>query len=88
VLGIIREHDTRAHTELEHTLRTFLRHDGQWGVTAAALHVHVNTLRNRMARITELTGRNVNRLEDTVDLFLALAAETVGPGTASHTAPR
>ncbi|MGW4772475.1 PucR family transcriptional regulator [Nocardia sp. NPDC004278] len=88
VLGIIREHDTRAHTELEHTLRTFLLHDGQWGVTAAALHVHVNTLRNRMARITELTGRNVNRLEDTVDLFLALAAETVGPGTASHTAPR
>ncbi|WP_067534205.1 PucR family transcriptional regulator [Nocardia crassostreae] len=78
VLGIIREHDARAHTELEHTLRTFLAHDGQWGVTVAALHVHVNTLRNRMARITELTGRNVNRLEDTVDLFLALAAETAG----------
>ncbi|WP_328402238.1 PucR family transcriptional regulator [Nocardia sp. NBC_00403] len=86
VLGIIREHDARAHTELEHTVRTFLANDGQWGVTAAALHVHVNTLRNRMARITELTGRNVNRLEDTVDLFLALAAEAVGPGTASHAA--
>ncbi|MFC9996574.1 PucR family transcriptional regulator [Nocardia sp. NPDC127526] len=84
VLGIIREHDARAHTELEHTLRTFLANDGQWGVTAAALHVHVNTLRNRMARITELTGRNVNRLADTVDLFLALAAETAGPGAASH----
>ncbi|GAB4588835.1 helix-turn-helix domain-containing protein [Nocardia sp. IFM 10818] len=80
VLGIIREHDARAHTELEHTLRTFLANDGQWGVTAAALHVHVNTLRNRMARITELTGRNVNRLADTVDLFLALSAETRGAG--------
>lgn len=88
VLGIIREHDTRAHTELEHTLRTFLANDGQWGVTAAALHVHVNTLRNRMARITELTGRNVNRLEDVVDLSLAFAAESVGPGAGSTTAIR
>ncbi|MEV0298746.1 PucR family transcriptional regulator ligand-binding domain-containing protein [Nocardia sp. NPDC050710] len=88
VLGIIRDHDTRAHTELEHTLRTFLRNDGQWAVTAADLHVHVNTLRNRMARITELTGRNVNRLEDIVDLFLALAAETSGPVTAPRTATR
>ncbi|MBW0272384.1 PucR family transcriptional regulator [Nocardia sp. MH4] len=74
VLGALRAHDARAHTELEHTLRVFLANDGQWGVTATALHVHVNTLRNRMARITELTGRDVHRLADTVDLFLALAA--------------
>lgn len=83
VLGVVREHDTRAHTELEHTLRTFLAHDGQWGVTAAALHVHVNTLRNRMARITELTGRNVNRFDAIVDLLLALAAESIAAGTPS-----
>jgi purine catabolism regulator len=35
----------------------------------------VNTLRNRVARITELTGRDVTRLEDRVDLFLALEAD-------------
>lgn len=75
VLGTVREHDARAHTDLEHTLRTFLAHDGQWAVTAAALHVHVNTLRNRMSRIAELTGRNVGRLEDTIDLYLALVAD-------------
>ncbi|WP_306360933.1 PucR family transcriptional regulator ligand-binding domain-containing protein [Nocardia sp. CC227C] len=85
VLGVIREHDARAHTELEHTLRIFLAHDGQWAVTAAALHVHVNTLRNRMARITELTGRSVGRLEDTVDLYLALAAESPDPATGAVT---
>ncbi|WP_330230620.1 helix-turn-helix domain-containing protein [Nocardia sp. NBC_00508] len=78
VLGIIRDHDARARTELERTLRTFLAHDGQWAVTAAALHVHVNTLRNRITRITELTGRDVNRIEDKVDLFLALEAESFG----------
>ncbi|WP_280234664.1 PucR family transcriptional regulator [Nocardia cyriacigeorgica] len=82
VLGSVRAHDARAHTELEHTLRTFLANDGQWGVTAAALHVHVNTLRNRMTRITELTGRDVSRLADTVDLFLASTVDTAGPGIA------
>ncbi|MFB7720078.1 PucR family transcriptional regulator ligand-binding domain-containing protein [Nocardia sp. NPDC056100] len=77
ILTPIRDHDTRSHTDLEHTLRTFLAHDGQWAVTATALHVHVNTLRNRITRITDLTGRNVNRLEDTIDLYLALTAESL-----------
>jgi DNA-binding PucR family transcriptional regulator len=36
--------------------------------------VHVNTLRNRLAKITELTGRDVARTEDRVDLYLALEA--------------
>lgn len=78
VLGAVRAHDARAHTDLEHTLRVFLANDGRWGVTATALHVHVNTLRNRMARIAELTGRDVDRLADVVDLFLALTGPQRG----------
>lgn len=74
VLGPIREHDARRGSELEATLRAFLDHDGQWAATAAALHVHVNTLRNRLAKIAELTGRDVTRTADRVDLFLALEA--------------
>ncbi|MEU2088205.1 PucR family transcriptional regulator [Nocardia beijingensis] len=84
VLGPIRDYDSRAHTELENTLRAFLAHDGQWAATAAALHVHVNTLRNRIGRITELTGRDINRLPDRIDLFLALEAETTGPSAAER----
>ncbi|WP_214414109.1 PucR family transcriptional regulator [Sphaerisporangium fuscum] len=75
VLAPVREHDVRRMTELETTLRAFLDHDGQWAATAAALHVHVNTLRNRLAKITELTGRDVGRTEDRVDLYLALEAD-------------
>ncbi|GAA4151156.1 PucR family transcriptional regulator [Actinomadura keratinilytica] len=74
VLAPIREHDARRGSELEATLRAFLDHDGQWAATAAALHVHVNTLRNRLAKVTELTGRDVTRTADRVDLFLALEA--------------
>ena len=59
------------------TLRVFLGNDGHWSTTAADLYVHVNTLRNRVARIGELTGRDVTRLQDRVDLFLALEADTL-----------
>jgi sugar diacid utilization regulator len=77
ILGPLRTHDEQNHTELERTLRAFLGNDGHWSTTAAELFVHVNTLRNRVARISELTGRDVTRLEDRVDLFLALEADAL-----------
>lgn len=78
ILGPLRSHDGQHGTELERTLRTFLGNDGQWSTTAGALYVHVNTLRNRIAKIGELTGRDVSRLEDRVDLFLAIEADALG----------
>jgi sugar diacid utilization regulator len=78
ILGPLRTHDEQNATELERTLRTFLANDGHWSTTATELYIHVNTLRNRVARITELTGRDVTRLEDRVDLFLALEADGLG----------
>ncbi|WP_181776736.1 PucR family transcriptional regulator [Amycolatopsis pittospori] len=78
LLGPLREHDGARDGDLETTLRAFLDHDGQWAATAAALYVHVNTLRNRLAKVTELTGRDVGRTADRVDLFLALEAAQSG----------
>ncbi|MBC2640743.1 helix-turn-helix domain-containing protein [Rhodococcus wratislaviensis] len=78
VLGPLRTVDARNGSELERTLRVFLRNDCHWSATATDLYVHVNTLRNRVARITELTGRDVNRIEDAVDLYLALEADGMG----------
>ncbi|RSM57368.1 PucR family transcriptional regulator [Amycolatopsis sp. WAC 01376] len=78
LLGPLREHDRLRDGDLETTLRAFLDHDGQWAATAAALYVHVNTLRNRLAKVTELTGRDVGRTADRVDLFLALEAAQSG----------
>lgn len=75
VLGPMRAHDRTRGGELETTLRAFLANDGQWAATAAAQFVHVNTLRNRLARIAELTGRDVTRTADRVDLFLALEVD-------------
>ncbi|MFF2550790.1 PucR family transcriptional regulator [Nocardia sp. NPDC058058] len=65
------DRDNRA--DLVHTLETFLQVSGSWSKCAELLHVHVNTLRYRVQRIEELTDRDLSRLEDRVDFFLALA---------------
>lgn len=80
ILSPLRTHDRQYGTELERTLRAFLGNDGQYATTAADLYVHVNTLRNRLSRIGELAGRDVTRLEDRVDLFLALEADALAQG--------
>lgn len=65
-------YDLEHQADLVRTLEAFLRYDGSWTRCAAALHVHVNTLRYRIGRIEELTGRDLSRLEDRVDFYLAL----------------
>ena len=77
ILGPLRTYDEQNGAELERTLRRFLGNDGHWSTTASELFIHVNTLRNRIARINELTRRDVTRLEDRVDLFLALEADAL-----------
>ncbi|GGM40944.1 hypothetical protein GCM10012275_09890 [Longimycelium tulufanense] len=72
LLGPLREYDAEHGSDLVHTLRVFLDCACSWTRTAAQLHLHVNTLRYRMGRIEELTGRRMSSFADRVDLFLAL----------------
>ncbi len=54
------------------TLRAFLRHDGSLQQTAREQYLHVNTVRHRLARVHELTGRNPLVFADRVALAIAL----------------
>ncbi|WP_406288537.1 PucR family transcriptional regulator [Embleya sp. NBC_00896] len=72
LLEPLRAYDESHQADLVTTLEVFLDCDGSWTRCAARLHVHVNTLRYRIGRIEELTGRQLARLEDKVDFFLAL----------------
>ncbi|MET0136036.1 MAG: helix-turn-helix domain-containing protein, partial [Kibdelosporangium sp.] len=72
VLGPVLAYDTEHRSELAHTLRVFLECSGSWAHASAELHVHVNTLRYRIGRVAELTGRDLTRFADRVDLYLAL----------------
>lgn len=74
VLGPILRYDAEHNSELVHTLRIFLRNSAAWTQTSTELHVHVNTLRYRISRIAELTGRDLSAFADRVDLYLALEA--------------
>ncbi|WP_340682831.1 helix-turn-helix domain-containing protein [Amycolatopsis coloradensis] len=59
--------------ELLLTLETFLRRGGR-RQTAAALHVHPNTVDYRLRRIADLTGLDPTRLEHVALVSAALAA--------------
>ncbi|UYQ66717.1 PucR family transcriptional regulator [Streptomyces peucetius] len=72
LLDPLRDYDRRHRAELIPTLEAFLDSDGSWTRCASRLHLHVNTLRYRVGRIEQLTGRDLSRLEDKLDFFLAL----------------
>jgi DNA-binding PucR family transcriptional regulator len=72
LLGPLLAYDERHHAELLPTLREFLACSGSWHACAAKMYVHVNTVRYRIRRIEELTGRDLSSLDDQVDFFLAL----------------
>jgi PucR-like helix-turn-helix protein/purine catabolism regulatory family protein/diguanylate cyclase with GGDEF domain len=72
LLGPLLEYDEQHRAELLPTLREFLDCSGSWNACAAKMYVHVNTVRYRIRRIEELTGRDLSSLDDRVDFFLAL----------------
>jgi hypothetical protein len=72
LLAPLLAYDSTRRAELLPTLREFLGCSGSWNACAARMYVHVNTVRYRIRRIEELTGRDLSRLEDQVDFFLAL----------------
>lgn len=73
------EHDARHDGHLLDTLRAFLEHDGSVTSTARVLFLHVNSLRHRLARVEELTGRNPLAFSDRVALAVAVAAWDADP---------
>jgi putative transposase len=57
------------------SLRGYLSHDRSIPQAAEALHVHVNTLRYRLARFEELTGRSLQATDTLVELAWVLYPE-------------
>ena len=66
------EYDRLHRGRLLETLRTFLRLGGSLQETARVLYLHVNTVRHRLRRIAELTGRDPAVFDDRIALAIAL----------------
>ncbi|MFT4287982.1 helix-turn-helix domain-containing protein [Nocardioides sp.] len=72
LLGPIIESDDRRGTDYVLTLRTYLQQDRHLGPTSSRLHVHYNTVRNRIAKIEDLLGVDIRNVDDRFRLHTAL----------------
>ncbi|MFF5976394.1 PucR family transcriptional regulator [Streptomyces sp. NPDC012769] len=73
-IGPLRDHDRTSRPPLLPTLETYLAHAGRKAETARELHLNRQTLYNRLARISELLGTDLDDPQTVLALSLALRA--------------
>jgi PucR family transcriptional regulator, purine catabolism regulatory protein len=72
VLGPIEQGEGEYGDELVRSLDVFIEHNGHWEKAAGALFCHRHTLRYRIRRIEQLTGRDFSSARDRIEFWLAL----------------
>jgi PucR family transcriptional regulator, purine catabolism regulatory protein len=72
VLGPIEQGEGDYGDELLRSLDVFIEHNGHWEKAAGALYCHRHTLRYRIRRVEQLTGRNFSSARDRIEFWLAL----------------
>lgn len=72
LLAPLDAYDAEHGGELVPSLRAFLQHNARWEAAAAELFVHRHTLRYRIRKIQELTGRDLSSSFDRMEFWLAL----------------
>jgi purine catabolism regulator len=72
VLGPVEQGEGEYGDELLRSLDVFIEHNGHWEKAAAALYCHRHTLRYRIRRVEQLTGRDFSKARDRIEFWLAL----------------
>jgi purine catabolism regulator len=72
VLSPIEQGEGEYGGELMRSLEAFIEENGQWERAAKRLYCHRHTLRYRMRRVEELTGRSLGSARDRIEFWLAL----------------
>jgi Purine catabolism regulatory protein-like family/PucR C-terminal helix-turn-helix domain/GGDEF-like domain len=72
VLGPIEAGEGDYGDELLRSLDVFIEHNGHWEKAATALYCHRHTLRYRIRRVEQLTGRDFSKARDRIEFWLAL----------------
>ena len=60
--------------ELIRSLEAFIEQNGQWERAARELYCHRHTLRYRIRRVEQLTGRDLSNARDRIEFWLRCAA--------------
>jgi purine catabolism regulator len=72
VLGPLEQGEGDYGHELLRSLDVFIEHNGHWEQAANALYCHRHTLRYRIRRVEQLTGRDLSNARDRIEFWLAL----------------
>ena len=72
VLAGVEEGDPAYAGELLRSLDAYLEHNGHWERAAALADCHRHTLRYRIRRVEQLTGRDLSSPRDRIEFWLAL----------------
>jgi purine catabolism regulator len=72
VLGPVEQGEGEYGDELLRSLDVFIEHNGHWEKAAGALYCHRHTLRYRIRRVEQLTGRDFSQARDRIEFWLAL----------------
>ncbi len=79
VLGPLEDGGGEYGDELVRSLEAFIEQNGQWEKAARQLFCHRHTLRYRIRRVEELTGRDLKSARDRIEFWLALRARELVP---------
>jgi purine catabolism regulator len=74
VLGPLEAASGEYGDELIRSLEAFIEQNGQWERAARELYCHRHTLRYRIRRVEQLTGRDLSNARDRIEFWLALRA--------------
>jgi purine catabolism regulator len=72
VLGPVEQGEGEYGDELLRSLDVFIENNGHWEKAAGALYCHRHTLRYRIRRVEQLTGRDFSSARDRIEFWLAL----------------
>ena len=72
ILGPIEQSEGYYGGELMRSLEAFIEENGQWERAAKRLFCHRHTLRYRIRRVEELTGRDLASARDRIEFWLAI----------------
>src|SRR3954447_26466230 len=72
ILGPIETSEGAYGGELMRSLEAFIEENGQWERAAKRLYCHRHTLRYRIRKVEELTGRDLANARDRIEFWLAL----------------
>jgi purine catabolism regulator len=83
ILGPIESSEGAYGGELMRSLEAFIEENGQWERAAKRLYCHRHTLRYRIRKVEELTGRNLSNARDRIEFWLALRGREIARPRAS-----